>query len=41
MTTKKTTNEVRQGQTSGHLRYVLAGSMALSTVAAFVFMSAF
>lgn len=41
MTTKKTTNEARQGQTSGHIRYVLAGSLVLCVVAAFVLMSAF
>lgn len=39
MTTKKTPNEARQGQTDGHVRYVLAGGIALAVVATFVLMS--
>jgi len=41
MTTSKKPNEVRQGQTDGHLRYVLMGGIVLAVIAAFVLMSAY
>jgi len=41
MTTKKTPNEARQGQTSGNVRYVLLGSLVLAVIAAFVLISAY
>lgn len=41
MTTEKLTNNVRQGQTSGNMRYVVIGSMLLSALAVIGLMFAY